>query len=128
MHTPLRPPCPLLRRSPLRPLSPFGFVRAFLLHFTRGDVDGGGRMMGRRRARRISFDRCRRVALLLCLHELTLPPATATARAGKGTVTSTPHHVSPSALEPWTILCDCAWSRFLDSLDFSMTLLFQRAF
>lgn len=38
--------------------------------------------------------RClRRVALLL-LQELTLPPATA--RAGQGTVTSTPNHVSPS--------------------------------
>jgi hypothetical protein len=86
------------------PPFPLRFYPAFLLHFTRGDVDGGGRMIGRRRARRISFDRCRRVALLLCLQELTLPPATATAtaRAGKGTVTSTPHHVSPSHSESGT--------------------------
>lgn len=61
--------------SPLRPLSPFGFVRAFLLHFTRGDVDGGGRMMGRRRARRISFDRCRRVNCTATVPARTDPSA-----------------------------------------------------
>jgi len=50
----------------------------FHLRFTRGDVDGRGRMMGRRRASReeegsLSIDAFAALHCCFCLQELTLP-------------------------------------------------------
>ena len=88
------PPCPrsstycYLRRSPSRLPGLGSVLSARFSGETWTAVAEGGSL---------SIDACRRrVALLLPAGTDPSPPAPATARPGKGTVTSTPHHVSPS--------------------------------